>query len=368
MKRILFVAKDMGLGGAEKQVVELSEALSERGFETGIFIFNTKGEKSFRIKDLNPGVEIISPPRDYEKPSLAEGIYEISKAVRKWKPDVLYSRLWNVKSMTAVVGRLFGIGVVLGVADSPAHEIKRKRHGTLARLYRKGVYRLADTVVAVSEGLAREVGEFYGLSDVKVVCNGINVESVKAKSTVATPDEYFPANLPVIVAVGRMSEQKGFRHLIEAFAIVSGSVNVRLVIIGDGELKDRLRGIAESLGVGAKVSMPGARQAYAYIKRADIFVCSSLHEGMPNVVLEAMALGTPVVSTDCDHGPAEIIEDGRSGILVPVADPTVMASAILTLIRDRRLGLSLVAEAEKRLRHFTRDEMVSAYEEIFLSL
>lgn len=368
MKRILFVAKDMGLGGAEKQVVELSAALCGRGFATAIFVFSTMGEKGARVKDLDPRVEVISPLGNIERPSLSRGVFEVFKAVRRWRPDVLYSRLWNAKSMAALVGRFFGVRVILGVADSPAHEIRRKKHKGLSRLYRRSIYRLADAVVAVSEGLAREVEEVYGLRGVKAIRNGIDVGSVKAKSVAGVPDEYFPAGVPVMIAVGRMRVQKGFGHLIEAFSMVSETEDARLLIIGDGEMRERLRRMTESLGVGEKVFMPGAREAYAYVRRADIFVCSSLHEGMPNVVLEAMALGTPVVSTDCPYGPGEVIEHGESGLLVPVGDPVGMASAILSLIQDGELRSALAAEAERRLACFTSEEMVSAYEEVFLNV
>ena len=114
--------------------------------------------------------------------------------------------------------------------------------------------------------------------------------------------------------------------------------------------------------------MVGETEPYAYMRHADIFVHSALYEGFGIVLLEAASLAMPIVSTDCNHGPNEVIENGESGLLVPVADPEKLASAILKLIRNKEFRLKLGKKAEKRAQHFSRDRMVSGYEEVFLNL
>ena len=371
MKRILFVTKNMGLGGAEKHIVDLSNGLCEKGFKIAIFVFDTKGNKGFRIKDINPEIQIISPREDYGKPSLLMGSREVIKASRKWKPDVLCSMLWNTKFMTAIAGRLLGTSTVLVVSNSPVYETSRKKHKSLSVFYRKIAYSLADAVVAVSRDLAQETKELYRLNEVKAVCNGIDIEGVRAKSNQnegEVPHEYFETGLPVLVATGGLREQKGFKYLIEAFAAVNETTEALLIIVGDGPLKEELLQTAKSLKIDHKIAMVGEKEPYLYMKCGDIFVHSSIYEGFPIVLLEATSLGRPIIATNCDHGPRELIKDGESGLLVPVADPVRLASAILRLINDEKLRSDLSAGAEKRARCFTRERMVCGYEEIFISL
>ena len=140
------------------------------------------------------------------------------------------------------------------------------------------------------------------------------------------------------------------------------------IIIGDGKLKKKLLQKAESLGISQKVDMVGKKEPYAYMRHGDIFVLSSLWEGFPWVLLEAISLGMPVVSTDCNYGPNEIIENEKSGLLVPVANPHELASAILRLIGDGKLRADLSVGAKKRSQYFSSDKMVSGYEEIFVNL
>ena len=138
-------------------------------------------------------------------------------------------------------------------------------------------------------------------------------------------------------------------------------------MVGEGELRDELVRTAKTLGIQNKIAMVGEKESYAYIRHGDIFVNPSLHEGMPNVILESMALGTPVIATDCDHGPGELIENGKNGLLVPVADPVKLASAIRKLVEDRSFASELAEEAKKRARYFTRDKMISDYGTIFIN-
>lgn len=370
MKRILFVTKNMSLGGAEKHIVDLSNGLSEKGFKIAIFVFDTKGSKGFRIKDVSPEIQIISPRRDCGKPSLLVGSCEVVKAAHKWKPDVLCSMLWNTKSMTAIAGSLMGISTVLVVSNSPVYEISTKKHKSLSVFYRKTAYNLADAVVAVSRDLAQETKELYRLNEVKAICNGIDIEWVRAKShqSEEVPHQYFETGLPVLVATGGLREQKGFKYLIEAFALVNETTEALLIIVGDGPLREELLWTAKSLKIDHRIDMIGEKEPYLYMRYGDIFVHSSIYEGFPIVLLEATSLGRPIIATNCDHGPRELIKDGESGLLVPVADPQKLASAMLRLINDEKLRSDLSAGAEKRSRCFTRERMVCGYEEVFLRL
>ena len=372
MKRILFVTKNMEFGGAQKKIVDLANGLFEKGFEIAILVFDRKDKKGIRIKDLTPEIQIIAPPlyRNHPVISLRRGIHETVKAVKQWKPDIVYSNLWNTNPFAIAAGRLFGAKIVLEVSNSEAHQLEGKKHKAFAKFYRKSVFSLADAVIAVSEGVEREVRHIYKVTHIQTVYNCIDIENVieRSKAQEEVPHEYLRGNLPVLVAVGRMHRQKGYAHLLEAFKIVNETTEARLIIVGDGNLKEELHRRAESLGIDAKIAMVGETEPYTYMRHSDIFVLSSLWEGLPLVLLEAISLGMPVVSTDCDYGPGEVIENEKSGLLVPVADPPKLASAILRLIEDEKLRADLAAEAKKRSRYFARDRMVSDYEEILKNL
>ena len=380
MKRILFVTKNLGLGGgAEKHIVDLANGLCEKGHTVAILVFDLRSGKGARAGDLNPEIEIISARSNYVRPFLLRGSYEVARAISKWKPDVLCSMVWITKPITAIAGRLLRTKVVLVASNNPLLGLsyglpKRWRiwPKSFARFYRKRTYSLADVIVAVSRGVARETEKLFQLSEVKTVHNGIDIEEVIEKSktadTVSHAHKYFHDNCPVLVATGRMHIQKGYAYLLEAFRIVNETAEARLIIIGDGKLRDKLLLKARSLGISEKVDMVGEKMPYAYMRHGDIFILSSLWEGFGLVLLEAMSLGTPVVSTDCNYGPNEIIEDEKSGLLVPVADPPKLASAILRLIKDEKLRVNLAVEAKKRSQYFSSDRMVSGYEEIFVNL
>ena len=372
MKRILFVTKNMEFGGAQKKIVDLANGLCEKGFEIAILVFDKKDKKGVRIKDLTPKIQIITPPpyRNHPVISLRRGIHETVKAVRQWKPDIVYSNLWNTNPFAVTAGRLFGARIVLEVSCSEAHELAGKRYKAFAKFYRKIVFGLADAVIAVSEGVGREVRHIYKVTHVQTVYNCIDIENVieRSKAQEDVPHEYLRGNLPVLVAVGRMHKQKGYPYLLEAFRIVNETTEARLIIVGGGNLKEELHRTAKSLGIEDKTAMVGETEPYAYMRHGDIFVLSSLWEGLPLVLLEAISLGMPVVSTDCNYGPNEVIEHEKSGLLVPVADPPKLASAILRLIRDEKLRYTLGAEAKRRSRDFALDRMVSDYEEILKSL
>ena len=139
----------------------------------------------------------------------------------------------------------------------------------------------------------------------------------------------------MILSAGRLVGQKDFSTLIRAFAEVVKSRPARLVILGEGRERDALAALVRELGIGHAVELPGfVANPFAWMARARVFAVSSIYEGLSMVLVEAMACGTPVVSTDCPHGPREVLEDGRWGLLVPVGDAEALATAILETLRD----------------------------------
>jgi glycosyltransferase involved in cell wall biosynthesis len=176
-------------------------------------------------------------------------------------------------------------------------------------------------------------------------------------------------NTPVIIACGRLTYPKNYQLLLEAFARTQKQINSRLLILGQGEERTSLGELTHKLEIQDKVIFLGfQKNPFKYMAISDIFVLSSRWEGFPNVILEAMACGVPVISTRCPYGPDEVITDGINGILVPVGDKDVMADAIIRLLKDKKLREQLIMGGTKRAEDFRIEKMVAEYEMMINSL
>ena len=187
----------------------------------------------------------------------------------------------------------------------------------------------------------------------------------EAKAEEPVEKEWFHQNIPVIISVGRLSKEKGFDILIKAFEKVQKDIDCRLVIIGDGPLKDELEELADELGIAEMVWMPGYdANPYKYVSKADVFVLSSFFEGLPNTLIEALAVGTPCVATSCKSGPKEILLDGEGGYLVDVGDDDAMAEALLKTLTEPEKTKEMLKKAKSMLWRFTPEEVGKRYVEM----
>jgi glycosyltransferase involved in cell wall biosynthesis len=192
-------------------------------------------------------------------------------------------------------------------------------------------YPWASSIVAVSQGAADDLAQSSGLprDRVEVVYNPVITDTTIASARLAPDHHWFaPGQPPVILGVGRLTRQKDFPTLIRAFAEVRRALPARLIILGEGEDRNQLTALADDLGVSQDVALPGFRNAPAYMASSALFVLSSAWEGLPTVLIEALAAGARVVSTDCPSGPREILQEGRLGALVPVGDVAALAAAM----------------------------------------
>ena len=167
-------------------------------------------------------------------------------------------------------------------------------------------------------------------------------------------------------AVGRLFPSKGYENLVKAVSAVNDVTPLRLLLVGDGPLKSKIVSTAKEFDMGDKIDFTGSvLNPHKYAARCNIFICSSLFEGFSNSLLEALALGLPVVSTDHDFGAREIIENGKSGILVPVGTPEKMAEAVLKLLQNRTLAAKMGEEAKKRVGKLSVEKMTEENLKIF---
>jgi len=197
----------------------------------------------------------------------------------------------------------------------------------------KNFYRKAHQVIAVSKEIERDLIENFGIPDTKttVIYNPVVNQEILFRANETTPDDdWLHGELPVVLGVGRLHPQKGFDSLLNAFSIVVKEKKARLMILGSGPEEESLKELTSELGLNDLVKFPGFREnPFPYMKHCAVFVLSSVNEGLPGVLIQAMACGCPIVATDCRSGPREILENGELGALVPVGDPDAMAKAIL---------------------------------------
>lgn len=362
--KILFVSLDFGPGGAQRQLVNIANGFHERGYRMSVFTFPNRRDAEVVRACLHEDIAGIFPPAQKRLGPLATllATVRLFVTVLTEKPDIIYCRQWP-KMPIALMGLITGARTVSVEGNSLEHSLGERP----LLLWAKGFCaRLSDSVVANSRGLAREAKEVFKLSsDVVAIYNGIDMDDIRKKSEEKTAHEWFGEDIPVILAIGAHKKQKGFVHLMKAVEIVNRTKPARLIIIGGGNKKE-LVALSRDLRIADRTDFPDAvPNPFPFMLGTDVFVCSSLYEGFSNVILEAMALGKPVISTDHRHGANEIIENGRNGILVPPQDPESMAEAILKVLSDAELRRRLGEEAKKRSEDFSRDRMISEYEKLF---
>lgn len=221
-------------------------------------------------------------------------------------------------------------------------------------------YPRADALVAVSEGAARELATLLSLplARVRVIYNPIVSADTLARRCSAPLHPWFRSKKPpVILAAGRLHPSKDFPTLLQAFRHVRRQRDAKLVILGEGAERPRLQQLVVELGLDEDVALPGfVNDVYPYMQHCALFVSSSRWEGFSNVIVEALACGTQVVATDCPHGPAEILEHGRWGRLVSVADPGALASCITKALDEPPLD-----GGRRRASTFSVESAVAKY-------
>ncbi len=335
MERIAIVIPDLRGGGAEKAVCNLLEELCRRERREAqeapmeIDLVMVKAGGVF-LKDVPPSVRIV----DLGRRRAVFAILPLAGYLRKNRPSFLISHLSHINIIAAIAVRLAGTktpvvmvehGILPPVLSFPGKE-------WWVRWGMKKYYPSAAAVVAVADYSARDLALQLGLPEGKLrrIYNPVLTAALmeQAKEIVSHP-WFDKKEVPVILGAGRLAGEKDFDTLIRAFAGLRRQRPARLVILGEGPLRHELEQTIRRLGIAGDVWMPGfVENPYAYMRSSDLFVLSSLREGLGNVLIEAMACGCPVISTDCPGGPREILQDGALGILVPVGDAGAMAAAM----------------------------------------
>ncbi len=292
----------------------------------------------------------------------------LTRYLGKTAPDALLSAktLANIVALIARRRAKAPTRIVVSERTHLSTSIGRSRRewkaATLPRLVRE-LYRDADDIVAISKQVGLDLAETCDLLPARITTIHNGLLRPEALDQPASDHPWFKGDLPVVLAVGRLSKEKDFPTLVRAFAEVLKKRPAKLIIVGEGRERPAIEALIGELGIGEHVALPGfSDNPYAYMKAASLFVLSSTHEGFGNVLIEALAAGCPVVSTDCPGGPPEILDGGYIGPLVPVGESAPMATAIDFMLNRPKESAPLI----ERAKDFSMDRVADRYLECLL--
>jgi glycosyltransferase involved in cell wall biosynthesis len=320
-------------GGAERMMLNLAQGAVAAGVAVDLVVGKADGPY---LALVPPGCTLV----DLGAARVLGALPGLVRYLRRRRPRALLAAMDHA-NMVALWARALArvptrvcVSVRSNLSQEAAHSpfLAGRWMPRLARAF----YPRADAVIAVSQGVADDLDRLLGAGRARilVIPNPVVTPELAALAAASADHPWLqPGTAPVILAAGRLAPQKDYPTLIRAFAALSAERDLRLIILGEGPERAALESLIQQLGLGDRVALPGFRDnPFAYMSRARLFVLSSAWEGLPGVLIQAMACGTPVVSTDCPSGPREVLADGRFGPLVPVGAVEALAAAMaLTL-------------------------------------
>ena len=348
-----FILPDLGGGGAERLTVDLIQGFVDRGARVDLVLMQARGE----FLSLVPrGVRVI----DLAAPRLRQAFGPLRRYFRQERPDCALASMWPLS--TVAIGAAMGLARrprIAVVDHCPLAEQYGDQPGTLVALRTtiRALYRRADAVIGVSRGVADEIAGMAGMkrNQVAAIFNPVPYP-LRSQTSIDAPWQGHDGKR--ILAVGRLTAAKNFRLLIDAFAALPQTVDARLAIVGEGELRAELEAQIAQLGLCGKVILPGfvATPGDWYVG-ANLLALTSDYEGFGNVLVEAMHCGLTIVATDCPGGVGEVLGNGKWGTLVPCKDPVALSAAI-----EQALAAPADPDVQRaRAREFSVDLAVEAY-------
>jgi glycosyltransferase involved in cell wall biosynthesis len=321
-----------GAGGVERMMAHLASGLLAHGERVDVLLVKAR---SPHLETLPPGVRRIHLGSHH-----ATSLLPLLRYLHANRPRALLAakhRGMMLAACARALGERTPMAGRLGTAPLASMVSRNTAWRFTQRLGMRWAYSRLDALVAVSQGVAGELQAAMGRMNlpIMVLPNPVVSDAFLEAASLPCPHPWLEATEPCLVAIGRLTPQKDMATLLEAMALVRSRHKARLLILGDGPLRMALEQQRKRLGLDEVVQFVGfAAHPAAYLARARLFVLSSRWEGSPNALTEALALGCPVVATDCPHGPRELLRDGALGRLVPVGDVTALAGAISTALGE----------------------------------
>jgi glycosyltransferase involved in cell wall biosynthesis len=385
MTKLFILITSLAGGGAERVASELSLHLNSN-FQRRIVTLTNNISYTSNEDPISMDLKLNSKSFFLSIYEFIQGVTKYRKLIKNNKPNVSLSFL----VLDNIINILSNIGnpktkTIVSVHVSLSRKFNSHRLFPFIRVFIKILYNYADLVLAVSEGVKKEIINDFGIEEkkVKVVYNPVDINKIEKLSQEEIHDEkWFAEHIPIIINVGRLAKPKGQWHLIRSFSHVQKKVKCRLCIVGDGPLKSKLETLVHELNLSDDVKFLGWKEnPFKYIHKSSLFVLSSLSEALPYALIEAMACGCPVISTDCKHGPREILNGGHTGILISPFDGRIydskdpltleeieLGDKILSLLNDKKLRIYYSSKARERSKDFSVDKIIVDYEKIISNI
>lgn len=366
-KKLLFVLLSLSGGGAEKVASILLNHLNRDKFKITLVLFNKEGEYLNRIPTDIPIIEFGKKSR-WDFFNL---ILQLRKIIIHEHADVVFSLLCYTNIVTILASRFLrkNVRIIISEQNIPELTSLYSKLGHLKSMLANFTYKKATKIIVVSYGIKKSLINKFKTSEINihVIYNPFEIEKVVALSN-------SPIDFPVsdfgtvkkIISVGRLTKVKNHKLLIESFSILRQSIPAILLILGQGDLKEELEKYTHYQGVSNYVYFLGFKDnPFAWMKNSDLFVLTSECEGFGNVIIEAMACKTPVISTDCPYGPGEIIESGKNGLLVPGNNKNILAESMAKLLSDGDLIKNIREEGFRTAQKYDIANIIPMYERVF---
>lgn len=394
MKEVIFFIGTLANGGAERAVSNLSLKISNE-YNSKIILYGSKSKIDYEYNGELVYLDKLNEKNIFYKFYAAiRRLLEI-RNIKISNPDVAVISFLEYPNLINALSYKKGRTIV-SVRNhmSTKHNKGIKSYfwnSTIRYLYGK-----TDKIIAVSEEIKRDLVTNYGINEskIEVIYNSYHINDIKKLAQESIENEYIDIfKNPVIITVGRFNKQKGHDHLIRAFSKVKSKVpNAQLVILGQGRLENKLKDLSEELGLNGSIHFLGFKEnPFKYISKSKLFILSSLHEGFPNALAEAMVCEIPIISTDCLSGPREILapkefivdnikydfNKDRYGVLIPVCngeiynsieklteDEKLMAKAIIKLLNDEELWNHFSEKSGRRAKDFDIENIIEEWKNV----
>ncbi len=371
----LFLPSLVG-GGVRRVMVNLACGLAGEGLPVDLVLARAEGPY---LSELPPQVRVV----DLDSRRVGQAVPGLVRYLRRTRPQALLAAMEHA-NLSALIARIISgvpVKVAISVHALYSQEVglfPHRRNRVLVPFLVRWLYPRASAVIAVSESVADDLAHAAGISreKIRVIYNPVVTPRLRellqelpdhpwfvlkddeSAGRQSDPPEQPP---PVILSAGRLTPEKDFETLIRAFHLLRPGRKARLVILGEGPLREELEGLIGELGLTDRIRLPGfVSNPYSYMARAALFVLSSRREGFGNVLVEALAAGTKIVSTACPGGPAEILDQGRYGCLVPPGDKEALVEAI-----EQALDLTPLPQLlRQRAEDFSIERILPMYREV----
>jgi glycosyltransferase involved in cell wall biosynthesis len=334
VQRVALFLPNLGGGGAERVMVNLARGFADRGLSVDLVLLKAEG---VYLSEVPPQVRIV----DLRTQRAWRSLLPLVRYLRRERPVALISTSSHCNVVALLAKRVARVATRTVVRQAEAYSMALrlsppKGLGQLIPFLVPRLYPCAHAIVAGSRGVATDLARATGLplERIRITPNPVVTPELFLMAKEPLDHPWFAAGeCPVILGAGRLTKQKDLSTLIRAFARLRRARTARLVILGDGEERPLLEALVKDLDLEGSVSLPGfVRNPFAFMARAAVFVLSSKWEGLPGVLIQALACGAPAVATDCESGPRDVLRGGRFGRLVPIGDVAALADAILSTL------------------------------------